>query len=588
MKTKKQLNTQSGRLNNKRTTANTKPPQQSKYSFRERAIVIESSTENESSDGETVDSEIESNKKHSGENEKNPQISGDETESLSESDVESLPHKSTKTRQSPRKSPRKQPPVIDDDNPQTSGDETESPSESEVDSPPQKNTKKRQSLRKSPRKQPPVIDDEDSDIISSKSRRSTNRTLRSGMECIEDSPQSSPNSAADSASPKLFSPADPESPGSQNSSVSSFDESRLRNETSNHAESIHFDFTPIMNVDKLPTTNVEKQPPNTVPYGHGAPIEACKIKDHLSIYYNERGICDEFAKRENLQIPQMKILWNSYLEFMTIKIIGCDTGLDGLIRYSTCTEMHKLWHAHVLNTHNYRTFMALINNINPLIEYLDPSIEHANSTEETKKRQIQNTKEAYRKLFKKECPWLSSTQEDDEIPTIEVSVPNTPNTTNDRPSTIDKNSNKMSISSETSKKKRRYNTAIAYRKLFNKECKWIYDETEPNPPIPIKESRKRKQKSVADEYSKIYVKSLNGNKTHTIRIVSCMTVKQLKQLIKTLDGTSVERQHLILAGKELQDQCLLGHYCVRSGCTMHLVCSKTSRMLQKVNFRRSP
>eukprot|EP00111_Clytia_hemisphaerica_P020896 TCONS_00061625-protein len=442
MKTKKQLNTQSGRLNNKRTTANTKPPQQSKYSFRERAIVIESSTENESSDGETVDSEIESNKKHSGENEKNPQISGDETESLSESDVESLPHKSTKTRQSPRKSPRKQPPVIDDDNPQTSGDETESPSESEVDSPPQKNTKKRQSLRKSPRKQPPVIDDEDSDIIPSKSRRSTNRTLRSGMECIEDSPQSSPNSAADSASPKLFSPADPESPGSQNSSVSSFDESRLRNETSNHAESIHFDFTPIMNVDKLPTTNVEKQPPNTVPYGHGAPIEACKIKDHLSIYYNERGICDEFAKRENLQIPQMKILWNSYLEFMTIKIIGCDTGLDGLIRYSTCTEMHKLWHAHVLNTHNYRTFMALINNINPLIEYLDPSIEHANSTEETKKRQIQNTKEAYRKLFKKECPWLSSTQEDDEIPTIEVSVPNTPNTTNDRPSTIDKNSNK--------------------------------------------------------------------------------------------------------------------------------------------------
>ena len=131
------------------------------------------------------------------------------------------------------------------------------------------------------------------------------------------------------------------------------------------------------------------------------------------------------------------------------------------------------------------------------------------------------------------------------------------------------------------------------RKLFNKECQWINDETEPSLQQTMEgsqasNSRKRKQKSAAEEYSKIYVKSLNGNKTHTVRIVSCMTVKQLKQLVKTVDGTSVERQHLILAGKELQDQYTLDNYDVKSHCTMHLVCSKTSKMLKNVNLRRLP
>jgi len=250
-------------------------------------------------------------------------------------------------------------------------------------------------------------------------------------------------------------------------------------------------------------------------------MNAFKAKDILSTYNGKNHICDLFWRKENLSKTAINILWDHYLEFMTIKVLAFDTGVKNQMKYSTSQIMESLWNAHVQCTERYQQFMLLVNKINPMVDFIHHSLE-------------------------------------------------------------------MSISSETSKKKRRYNTAIAYRKLFNKECNWIYDETEPNPPIPIKESRKRKQNSVGDEYSKIYVKSLNGNKTHTIRIVSCMTVKQLKQLIKTLDGTSVERQHLILAGKELQDQCLLGHYCMRSGCTMHLVCSKTSRMLQKVNLRRSP
>ena len=121
-----------------------------------------------------------------------------------------------------------------------------------------------------------------------------------------------------------------------------------------------------------------------------------KIKEHLAIFYNERVICDSFAKKKGLAMYEMKMLWNNYLDFMAIKIIGCDTGLNGLIRYSTCPQMHELWHSHVLSTLQYTDFMNLVNRINPLIDNLDPCLEHANSTEEMKKERIKNTLEAYR------------------------------------------------------------------------------------------------------------------------------------------------------------------------------------------------
>ena len=103
-------------------------------------------------------------------------------------------------------------------------------------------------------------------------------------------------------------------------------------------------------------------------------MNAFKAKEILSRFNGKDQICELFTKKQHYLKEKSKKLWDEYIEFMTIKALGSDTGLNNQMKYSTSCEMDELWHYHVLCTELYQEFMVLVNEINPLVDFIHHSM----------------------------------------------------------------------------------------------------------------------------------------------------------------------------------------------------------------------
>ena len=126
-------------------------------------------------------------------------------------------------------------------------------------------------------------------------------------------------------------------------------------------------------------------------------MDALKAKKLLKTFTGKNDIRDLFIKKEGLSKNEMEKLWDGYLEFMIIKSLGGDIGLNKQMKYSTTLKMDELWHCHILCTENYKALMELMTDkVNPLVDFIHHSLELSFSSEEEKKKRLQNTAEAYR------------------------------------------------------------------------------------------------------------------------------------------------------------------------------------------------
>ena len=125
-------------------------------------------------------------------------------------------------------------------------------------------------------------------------------------------------------------------------------------------------------------------------------LNALKAKEILSNFKGKDQICKSFTEKiKNCLEEETNSLWDKYIEFMTIKALGSDTGLNNQMKYSTSCEMEELWYYHVLCTELYQEFMVLVNEINPLVDFIHPSLMLLQDTEESKEKRREATALAY-------------------------------------------------------------------------------------------------------------------------------------------------------------------------------------------------
>lgn len=109
-----------------------------------------------------------------------------------------------------------------------------------------------------------------------------------------------------------------------------------------------------------------------------------------------------------------------------------------------------------------------------------------------------------------------------------------------------------------------------FTKILNSDQREKYHETYQNQFIPLEKLISFSKSFYSNEQFGIYVKSLTGRSIY-IEITHQMSIEELKMKIQEKDGTPVEQQRFIYAGKDLDDPMLVGRYNIQKDSTLHLV-----------------
>lgn len=109
-----------------------------------------------------------------------------------------------------------------------------------------------------------------------------------------------------------------------------------------------------------------------------------------------------------------------------------------------------------------------------------------------------------------------------------------------------------------------------FRNTLNENQRGKYREKHQNRFIPLDELISFSKSFYSNEPFGIYVKNLTG-RTIDFQITHQMSVEELKMKIQEKDGTPVEQQRFIFAGKDFKDSMLLGMYNITKDSTIHLV-----------------
>ena len=125
-------------------------------------------------------------------------------------------------------------------------------------------------------------------------------------------------------------------------------------------------------------------------------MDVWKAKRVLMGYSGKEDICNVFMKRRGLPRLEVHSLWEGYVEFMVLKVLGNDSGLGNSMRFSTTPLMDELWHCHVLCTQHYRDFMKLVGEVNPLLDFIHHSLLLSSSPESEKLERRAASADAYR------------------------------------------------------------------------------------------------------------------------------------------------------------------------------------------------
>jgi hypothetical protein len=109
-----------------------------------------------------------------------------------------------------------------------------------------------------------------------------------------------------------------------------------------------------------------------------------------------------------------------------------------------------------------------------------------------------------------------------------------------------------------------------FRNTLNKNQQGKYHETYQNQFIPLAELISFSKSFYSNESFGIYVMNLTGRSIE-FQITHQMSIEELKMKIQEKDGTPVEQQRFIFAGKDLDNKMLIGRYNIQKDSTIYLV-----------------
>ena len=109
-----------------------------------------------------------------------------------------------------------------------------------------------------------------------------------------------------------------------------------------------------------------------------------------------------------------------------------------------------------------------------------------------------------------------------------------------------------------------------FRNTLNENQRGKYHEAYQNQLIPLEKLISFLKSFYSNEQFGIYVKNFTGFSI-CIKITHQMSIEELKMKIQEKDGTPVEQQRFVFAGKDFKDSMLLGMYNIQKDSMIHLV-----------------